>query len=63
MAKQTTFADKMKKKEGLDKVHVKIVRSSISKETGGVRFSEEIVGIPTDESIDKFVKDHLNKSN
>tara|TARA_B100000029_G_C16991366_1_gene747621 strand:+ start:331 stop:516 length:186 start_codon:yes stop_codon:yes gene_type:complete len=56
MAKKQTFGDKTSKDGSSSKTMIKLIRSNISKETNGVRFSESIIGIPSSESVESFIK-------
>lgn len=56
MAKKVSFGDKVRGKKDHNKdVHIKLVRSRVSKRTGGIRFSEEIIGVSPEENLDKYV--------
>ena len=56
MAKKQTFGEKTSKGSSVSKTIIKLIRSSVSQETSGVRFSESIVGVPSSESIDSYIK-------
>ena len=56
MAKKQTFSDKLNK-ENRSKDTIKLIRSSISKETGSVRFSEEMLKIPNGKSPESHIKE------
>jgi hypothetical protein len=60
MAKKQTFGDKMAKHGKDQKTYVKIVKSKKSDQSGGVRFNEEVVGIPSGENVENFVKKFLS---
>ena len=62
MAKKQSFGDKTKKQSKKSKTYLKIVRISKAKETGGIRFNEEMVGVPPDDNIDNYVKNYLDKA-
>ncbi len=57
MAKKVSFGDKVRgKKDETKDVHIKLVRSRISKRTGGLKFSEEVIGVSPEENLDKYVE-------
>ncbi len=60
MAKKQSFGDKVGKgSQKEQKVHVKLVRVGDSKKSGGIRFAEEIVGVPTGENLINFLADYV----
>ncbi len=63
MAKKQTFGDKVKagKKSGPQKVYVKVVRSLKTKDQQGVRFAEEMIGIPAEENVKSYLENQLTK--
>lgn len=62
MAKKVSFGDKVRGgKSDKTEVHIKIVRSKFSKRTGGVRFTDEIIGVPIEENLENFVKNLMDK--
>mgnify|MGYP001173195016 CR=1 FL=1 len=56
MAKKQTFGDKTSKDSTASKTMIKLIKSTVSKETNGVRFSESIVGVPSSESVESYIK-------
>ncbi len=52
MAKQQTFGDKVKKKKGDNKIHVKVICSSKT-DDGRVRFHERFVAIDDMNQLEK----------
>jgi len=56
MAKKQTFGDKTSKDSSSSKTMIKLIRSNVSKETSGVRFSESIIGVPSSESVEAYIK-------
>ena len=65
MAKRQTFGDKVAKaqKGGPQFIHVKVVRAAKNRQNCGVRFVDEIVRVPIDENVEKFVTEHVTKAN
>ena len=61
MAKKQSFGDKVGKKKGTGKNHIKLIRTSRSSKSGALRFYEEIVRIPDGKGADSFIKDLLSK--
>ena len=57
MAKKQTFGDKAAGKNATGKNKVKLIRSSISKKTKSIRFSEEMVTIPDGKSVEAVLKE------
>ncbi|NQU66789.1 MAG: hypothetical protein HQ510_02500 [Candidatus Marinimicrobia bacterium] len=64
MAKKQSFGDKVgKASEKEQKTCIKLVRSTKSKKTkDGIRFSEEILGVPAGENVDSYVNNLLGTS-
>ncbi len=62
MAKKQTFGDKTKKQANKAKTYLKIVKTNIAKTTGGIRFNEEMIGIPPGDDIDNYIKSYLDKA-
>ena len=58
MAKKQTFSSKVSK-DTVKKNTIKLIRSKISKSSGSVRFSEDIVQVPDGESTEKFIKEFI----
>ena len=61
MAKKQSFGDKVGKKKGTGKAHVKLIRTDRAAKSGALRFYEEIVRIPDGKNADIVVKDLLDK--
>ena len=61
MAKKQAFGDKVGKKKGTGKNHIKVIRTSRSMKSGALRFYEEMVRIPDGKSADGVVKELLAK--
>ena len=55
MAKKQTFEDKLSKTKG-KKNSIKLIRSKVSKTSGAVRFSEDVLQVPDGESPENFIK-------
>ena len=55
MAKKQTFEDKLSKTKG-KKNSIKLIRSKISKTSGSIRFSEDVLQVPDGESPENFIK-------
>lgn len=62
MAKNQAFGDKTKKSSAKGKTYLKIIRTSKSSDSGGIRFNAEMVGVPPEENVDKFIKSYLDKT-
>jgi hypothetical protein len=63
MAKKQSFGDKTKKAGEKAKVFFKVVRTKKNKDTEGIRFNEEMLGVPPGENADNFIKSFLDDSN
>ena len=63
MAKKQTFGDKTKKAGEKAKSFFKIVRAKKNNETEGIRFNEEMVGVPAGENAENFIKKYLDDNN
>ena len=63
MAKKQTFGDKTKKNSEKSKTFFKVVRTTKNKDTKGIRFNEEMVGVPSGENADNFIKLFLDQNN
>tara|TARA_B100000700_G_C14371752_1_gene546283 strand:+ start:274 stop:471 length:198 start_codon:yes stop_codon:yes gene_type:complete len=63
MAKKQTFGDKTKKAGDKAKSFFKVVRTKKNKDTEGIRFNEEMLGIPPEENADNFIKKYLDDNN
>ena len=61
MSKKQSFGDKVGKKKGTGKNHIKLIRTSRSTKSGALRFYEEIVRITDGKSADVVVKELLAK--
>ena len=61
MAKKQAFGDKVGKKKGTGKNHIKVIRTDRSVKSGALRFYEEMVRIPEGKSADGVVKELLAK--
>ena len=61
MSKKQSFGDKVEKKRGTGKNHIKLIRTSRSTQSGALRFYEEIVRITDGKSADVVVKELLAK--
>ena len=61
MAKKQTFGDKIGKKKGSSKNHIKLIRSGKSNKKGALRFYEEMIYVPEGKSADSLVKELLSK--
>ncbi len=62
MAKKQTFGDKTKKQSDKAKTFLKIVRTNKAKSTGGIRFNEEMIGVPPGDNVDNYIKSYLDKA-
>tara|TARA_Y100001970_G_C14109645_1_gene790144 strand:- start:449 stop:646 length:198 start_codon:yes stop_codon:yes gene_type:complete len=60
MAKKQTFGDKTKKAGDKAKSFFKVVRTKKNKDTEGIRFNEEMLGVPSGENADSFIKKYLD---
>ena len=60
MAKKQTFSDKLSKDNKGKMNSIKLIRSFISKQSGSVRFSEDMLSIPEGESPEKFIKKFID---
>jgi len=59
LAKKQTFGDKVGKGNAKSQqVHIKLVKSYRSNVNDSIRFSDEIVGIPSGEDITEYLKKH-----
>ena len=63
MAKKQTFGDKTKKAGEKTKSFFKVVRTRKNSDTDGIRFNEEMVGVPPGEKADNFIKIFLDENN
>ena len=63
MAKKQTFGDKTKKAGEKAKSFFKVVRTKKNNDTDGIRFNEEMVGVPPGENADNFIKKFLDDNN
>ena len=61
MAKKQAFGDKVGKKRGTGKNHIKVIRASRAKKSGALRFYEEIVRVPEGKNADSIVKELLTQ--
>ena len=61
MAKKQGFGDKVGKKRGTGKNHVKVIRTGRAVKSGALRFYAEMVKIPEGENPDGVVKELLTK--
>ena len=61
MAKKQSFGDKVGKKQGTEKHHIKLIRSGRTVKSGALRFYEEIVCVSDGENADSVVKKLLAK--
>ncbi len=62
MAKKQGFGDKVKKSSAEGRTYLKIVRTNRSKTTNGIRFNEEMVGVPPGDNVDNFIKKYLENA-
>ena len=58
MAKKQTFTDKANKKYSKGN-KIKLIRSFISKSTGSVRFSEDMLEVPEGKTPDSVIKEFI----
>ena len=61
MAKKQSFGEKVGKKEGTAKNHIKLIRTGRAAKSGALRFYEEMIRIPEGKNADSFVKELLAK--
>jgi len=61
MAKKQAFGDKVGKKKGTGKNHIKMIRTARSVKSGALRFYEEIIRVPEGKNADNVVKELLTK--
>ena len=61
MAKKQAFGDKVGKKKGTGKNHIKLIRTGRAERSGALRFYEEMVRVPDGENADSLVKKLLSK--
>ena len=61
MAKKQAFGDKVSKKQGTGKNHVKVIRTGRSTKSGALRFYAEMVQVPGEKNADIVVKELLAK--
>ena len=61
MAKKQAFGDKVGKKKGTGKNHIKMIRTGRSVKSGALRFYEEIIRVPEGKNADNVVKELLTK--
>ena len=61
MAKKQGFGDKVGKKKGTGKNHVKVIRIGRSVKSGAMRFYEQMVRVPEEKNPDGVVKELLAK--
>ena len=61
MAKSQSFRDKIGKKQGMGKNHIKLIRAGRSEKSGALRFYEEMIRIPDGKNADGVVKELLAK--
>ena len=59
MAKKQGFGDKVGKKRGLGKNHIKLIHTSRDAKTGALRFYEEMIHVPEGKNADSVVKELL----
>ena len=62
MAKKQSFGDKVGKNNKATKTNIKFVKSNITQK-GSIRFSDEIVGVPDGENVEKYLKSIIKKNN
>ncbi len=63
MAKNQSFGEKVGKKDGTDKNHIKLIRTGRAEKSGALRFYEEMIRIPDGKTADGFVMELLAKKN
>ena len=61
MAKKQTFENKLTKGDAGKKNIIKLIKSHISKKTGSIRFSEEILSVPDGKTPENYIKEFINK--
>ena len=61
MAKKQAFGDKVGKKKGTGKNHIKMIRTGRSVKSGALRFFDEIICVPEGKNADNLVKELLTK--
>ena len=61
MAKKQAFGDKVGKKKGTGKNHIKMIRTGRSVKSGALRFYEDIIRVPEGKDADNLVKELLSK--
>ena len=61
MAKKQAFGDKVGKKRGTGKNHIKVIRTSRAMKSGALHFYEEMIHIPEGKNADGLVKELLAK--
>ena len=61
MAKNQSFGDKVGKKHGTGKHHIKLIRSGRALKSGALRFYSEMVRVPEGKSAEVVVKELLDK--
>ena len=59
MAKKQAFGDKVGKKKGTGKNHIKVIRTDRAAKTGTLRFYAEMVHVPEGKNADSVVKELL----
>ena len=63
MAKKQSFGDKVGKKKGMGRNHIKVIRTDRSAKSGALRFYAEMVSVPEGKNADGVVKELLAKGN
>ena len=61
MAKKQGFGDKVGKKKGTGRNHIKVIRTGRSVKSGALRFYSEMVRVPEGKNADSIVKELLEK--
>tara|TARA_B100000315_G_scaffold236248_1_gene251876 strand:+ start:272 stop:463 length:192 start_codon:yes stop_codon:yes gene_type:complete len=61
MAKKQSFGDKVGKKKGTGKNHIKLIRTGRAIKSGALRFYEEMIRVPDGKNADAVVKELLEK--
>lgn len=56
MAKKQSFGDKTAGKDKNLVKTIKLIRSTVSEETGSIRFSEDFIKVSENDSIDNAIK-------
>ena len=59
MAKKQSFSDKTTGKQKNTKNRIKLIRSFISKKTGSVRFSEDMLSVPEGSTPESTIKQFI----